>query len=104
MMILEGFKFIMYRKYPYFIHDIEHTYKKGIIFIRYIPFCNIQWMRSQIATSKKIIKKSYIVRPKELLGICNQTCNPVFNYGEFAIIKSQAGLNSNKISFKLEKG
>jgi len=26
--------------------------------------------------------------------------NPIFNYGEFAIIKSQAGLNSYKISVK----
>ena len=26
--------------------------------------------------------------------------NPNFNYGEFAIIKSQAGLNSYKISVK----
>jgi len=26
--------------------------------------------------------------------------NPSFNYGEFAIIKSQAGLNSYKISIK----
>ena len=26
--------------------------------------------------------------------------NPTFNYGEFAIIKSQAGLNSYKISVK----
>jgi len=26
--------------------------------------------------------------------------NPVFNYGEFALIKSQAGLNNYKISMK----
>lgn len=36
----------------------------------------------------------------EFLGIWEQVNNPNFNYGEFAIIKSQAGLNSYKISAK----
>ena len=36
----------------------------------------------------------------EFLGIWEQIHNPVFNYGEFAIIKSQAGLNSYKLSVK----
>ncbi len=36
----------------------------------------------------------------EFLGIWEQINNPGFNYGEFAIIKSQAGLNSYKISVK----
>lgn len=36
----------------------------------------------------------------EFLGIWEQVHNPDFNYGEFAIIKSQAGLNSYKISVK----
>jgi hypothetical protein len=36
----------------------------------------------------------------EFLGIWEQIHNPTFNYGEFAIIKSQAGLNSYKISVK----
>jgi len=36
----------------------------------------------------------------EFLGIWEQIYNPAFNYGEFAIIKSQAGLNSYKISVK----
>ncbi len=36
----------------------------------------------------------------EFLGIWEQINNPNFNYGEFAIIKSQAGLNSYKISAK----
>jgi hypothetical protein len=36
----------------------------------------------------------------EFLGIWEQINNPNFNYGEFAIIKSQAGLNSYKISVK----
>ena len=36
----------------------------------------------------------------EFLGIWEQIHNPAFNYGEFAIIKSQAGLNSYKISVK----
>ena len=36
----------------------------------------------------------------EFLGIWEQVHNPTFNYGEFAIIKSQAGLNSYKISVK----
>jgi KilA-N domain len=36
----------------------------------------------------------------EFLGIWESVFNPVFNYGEFAIIKSQAGLNSYKISVK----
>ncbi|MFH1959299.1 MAG: KilA-N domain-containing protein, partial [Patescibacteria group bacterium] len=33
-------------------------------------------------------------------GIWEKINNPVFNYGEFTIIKSQAGLNSYKISVK----
>src|SRR3989339_2221053 len=36
----------------------------------------------------------------EFLGIWERVYNPAFNYGEFAIIKSQAGLNSFKISAK----
>jgi hypothetical protein len=36
----------------------------------------------------------------EYLGIWESVYNPNFNYGEFAIIKSQAGLNSYKISVK----
>jgi hypothetical protein len=36
----------------------------------------------------------------EYLGIWERVHNPVFNYGEFATIKSQAGLNSYKISVK----
>lgn len=36
----------------------------------------------------------------EFLGIWEQVHNPMFNYGEFAAIKSQAGLNSYKISVK----
>ncbi|WP_394757313.1 KilA-N domain-containing protein [Rhodoferax sp.] len=36
----------------------------------------------------------------EFLGIWETVYNPVFNYGEFALIKSQAGLNSYKISVK----
>jgi hypothetical protein len=36
----------------------------------------------------------------EFLGIWESVNNPTFNYGEFAIIKSQAGLNSYKISVK----
>ena len=36
----------------------------------------------------------------EFLGIWEELHNPNFNYGEFAIIKSKAGLNSYKISVK----
>jgi hypothetical protein len=36
----------------------------------------------------------------EYIGIWESINNPNFNYGEFAIIKSQAGLNSYKISVK----
>ncbi len=36
----------------------------------------------------------------EFLGIWESVYNPSFNYGEFATIKSQAGLNSYKISVK----
>lgn len=36
----------------------------------------------------------------EFLGIWERVHNPNFNYGEFAAIKSQAGLNSYKISVK----
>lgn len=36
----------------------------------------------------------------EFLGIWETVYNPDFNYGEFATIKSQAGLNSYKISVK----
>lgn len=36
----------------------------------------------------------------EFLGIWESVFNPDFNYGKFAIIRSQAGLNSYKISVK----
>jgi hypothetical protein len=36
----------------------------------------------------------------EFLGIWESVYNPSFNYGEFAIIKSKAGLNNYKISVK----
>ena len=36
----------------------------------------------------------------EFLGVWEEIHNPNFNYGEFAIIKSQAGLNSYKLSVK----
>lgn len=36
----------------------------------------------------------------EFIGIWESVYNPNFNYGEFAIIKSQAGLNSYKLSVK----
>lgn len=36
----------------------------------------------------------------EFLGVWESVNNPEFNYGEFATIKSQAGLNSYKISVK----
>lgn len=36
----------------------------------------------------------------EFLGIWESVYNPAFNYGEFALIKSQAGLNSYKLSVK----
>ena len=36
----------------------------------------------------------------EFIGIWEELHNPSFNYGEFAIIKSKAGLNSYKISVK----
>ena len=36
----------------------------------------------------------------EFFKIWKEIHNPIFNYGEFAIIKSQAGLNSYKISAK----
>jgi hypothetical protein len=36
----------------------------------------------------------------EFLGIWESVFNPAFNYGEFATIRSQAGLNSYKISVK----
>lgn len=36
----------------------------------------------------------------EFLGIWERIHNPDFNYGEFAIIRNQAGLNSYKISVK----
>jgi hypothetical protein len=36
----------------------------------------------------------------EFLGIWEKVYNPNFNYGEFAIIKGQAGLNSYKLSVK----
>ena len=36
----------------------------------------------------------------EYIGIWEKVYNPDFNYGEFAIIKSQAGLNSYKLVLK----
>lgn len=40
----------------------------------------------------------------ELLGIWESVFNPSFNYGEFAIIKSRAGLNNDKLSCLGGKG
>ena len=40
----------------------------------------------------------------EFLGIWESVFNPDFNCGEFAIIKSQAGLNKYKISVKEWQG
>ena len=36
----------------------------------------------------------------EYIGIWERVYNPDFNYGEFALIKNQSGLNSFKISVK----
>ncbi|PIE86494.1 MAG: DNA-binding protein [Bacteroidia bacterium] len=36
----------------------------------------------------------------EFLSVWEKLNNPIFNYGEFAIIKNQAGLNSFKVSVK----
>lgn len=36
----------------------------------------------------------------EYIGIWEKVYNPSFNYGEFAIIRNQSGLNSFKISVK----
>jgi hypothetical protein len=36
----------------------------------------------------------------EFIGIWEKVYNPHFNYGEFATIRNQAGLNSFKISVK----
>ena len=36
----------------------------------------------------------------EFLGVWESVYNPNFNYGEFATIRSQSGLNSFKISVK----
>jgi hypothetical protein len=36
----------------------------------------------------------------EYLGVWETVYNPDFNYGEFTMIKSQAGLNSYKLSVK----
>lgn len=36
----------------------------------------------------------------EFVGVWESINNPVFNYGEFAIIKSKAGLNNYKLSVK----
>ena len=36
----------------------------------------------------------------EYIGIWEQVYNPNFNYGEFTLIKNEAGLNSFKVSAK----
>jgi hypothetical protein len=36
----------------------------------------------------------------EFLGVWERVYNPNFNYGEFATIRNQSGLNSFKISVK----
>lgn len=36
----------------------------------------------------------------EIIGIWEKVYNPNFNYGEFAIIRNQSGLNSFKINVK----
>ena len=49
-------------------------------------FCISDWLRNR--------------NTLEYIGVWEQMYNPNFNYGEFAIIKSNAGLNNFKISVK----
>jgi hypothetical protein len=46
------------------------------------------------------LRRSAWFRRTVVGGHCKTVYNPNFNYGEFAIIKSQAGLNSYKLSVK----
>ena len=44
--------------------------------------------------------KSFMLTLLAVIGIWEKVYNPVFNYGEFATIRNQSGLNSFKISVK----
>jgi len=50
--------------------------------------------------SRLFTNASKNINTVEFLGIWERVYNPNFNYGEFAIIKRQAGLNNYKISVK----
>jgi hypothetical protein len=51
-------------------------------------------------TSFEIVCAMLVRNTVEFLGVWERIYNPNFNYGEFAIIRNQAGLNSYKISVK----
>ncbi len=69
-----------------FVHDDDYISLTDMLKAKDGDFFISDWLRNRNTV--------------EFLGIWESVHNPDFNYGEFAIIKSQAGLNSYKISVK----
>ena len=73
---------------------------------------NVYFLREMILFSRKICKfvakdgEFFVTdwlrnrNTMEFLGVWERIYNPNFNYGEFATIRNQSGLNSFKISVK----
>ena len=59
---------------------------KNSIVVVCFGLCLVYWLRNR--------------NTLEYIGIWEKIYNPNFNYGEFAIIRNQAGLNRFKISVK----
>ena len=68
------------------IHDEDYICLTDMLKAKNGDFFNNDWQRNR--------------NTLENIGIWEKVYNPDFNYGEFAIIKSQSGLNSFKISVK----
>ena len=68
------------------IHDEDYLCLTDMIKAKDGDFFITDWLRNR--------------NTLEYIGIWEKVYNPDFNYGEFAIIKSQSGLNSFKISVK----
>ena len=68
------------------INDEDYICLTGMIKAKDGDFFITDWLRNR--------------NTLEYIGIWEKVYNPDFNYGEFAIIKSQSGLNSFKISVK----
>ncbi len=68
----------------------------------YLYSGNVLFARHTTTASRIRVSGSYIQQliRVDVPGVLERIHNPDFNYGEFATIKSQTGLNSYKISVK----